>query len=124
LANARIEKTDVDDYITLTCCAFTLANEKNLENNTAKYGRAFTPNTYTTARGVYKTRVACYETDPLGSPIPLYETYLDYTATVPKGFKDSHSIGNYGWIFDGTLHGMLAKKPFKSYILVKSKSRN
>jgi hypothetical protein len=63
-------------------------------------GRAYIPNTYTTTRGVSKTRITGYETDPMGNPIPIYETYTDYTTEVPKGFTDSHSIVNYGWIFE------------------------
>jgi hypothetical protein len=36
--------------------------------------------------------------------IPTY--YSDGKTKIPKGFVESHSISNYGWIFDGTLKNL------------------
>jgi hypothetical protein len=58
-----------------------------------KNGRAYIPNEYATPR-----QVELYVMPTLANPNPQ-RTYT-FTEQVPKGFKDSHSIGNYGWIFE------------------------
>jgi hypothetical protein len=61
--------------------------------------KVFIPNNYTTSRTVTRTRY-------VPGPAPAaghFEYYTEQSTEVPKNFLDSHSIGNYGWIFDGSI---------------------
>ena len=73
---------------------------KGLEQNTAKYGRAFIPDTYLTPRKVLKSRYIRTDTDPAGNPIPIFENYYENDFNLPKDWTSCHQIANYGWIFE------------------------